>query len=118
MGVVEKCRSNQKSGCPLLESQETSLIARSTILDHASAHKYTGALLKKALQSHDLSTEFVKWRDIAADRNQWRAVCGSKMPSASKETSTFSRQDIWAEFRYDTLSSKVQTFTRKFQINK
>jgi hypothetical protein len=38
-----------------------------------------GRTLKKALQSHDLPTEFVKWREIAADRNQWRVVCGSKI---------------------------------------
>jgi hypothetical protein len=25
------------------------------------------------------------------------AICGSKMPSATKETPTSSRQDIWAE---------------------
>jgi hypothetical protein len=41
---------------------------------------------KKALQSNDLPTEFVKWREMAADRNQWRAICGSKIPSATKET--------------------------------
>jgi hypothetical protein len=29
--------------------------------------------LKKALHSNDLPTEFVKWREKAADRNQWRA---------------------------------------------
>jgi hypothetical protein len=47
-----------------------------------------GRTLKQALQSNDLPTEFVKWREMAADRNQWRAVCGSKMPSATKETPT------------------------------
>jgi hypothetical protein len=45
-----------------------------------------GRTLKKALQSNDLPTEFVKWREMAADRNQWRAICGSKMPSTTKET--------------------------------
>jgi hypothetical protein len=34
---------------------------------------------------------------MTADRNQWRAVCGSKTPSATKETPTSSQQDIWAE---------------------
>jgi hypothetical protein len=53
-----------------------------------------GRALKKALQSYDLSGVFVKWREIAADRNQWRAICGSKMLSATKETPTSSRQDI------------------------
>jgi hypothetical protein len=56
-----------------------------------------GRTLKKALLSNDLPTEFVEWREMAADRNQWRAICGSKLPSATKETPTFSRQDIWAE---------------------
>jgi hypothetical protein len=46
-----------------------------------------GRALKMALLSFDLPTEFAKWRKIAADRNQWRAVCGSKMPSATKEAS-------------------------------
>jgi hypothetical protein len=49
-----------------------------------------GRTLKKALQSYDLPTEFVELREIAADRNEWRAVCGSKVPSATKETPTSS----------------------------
>jgi hypothetical protein len=64
-----------------------------------------GRALKKALQSYDLPTKLVKWREMAADRNQWRAVCGSKIPSATKETPTSSRQDIWAELRYGTVPS-------------
>jgi hypothetical protein len=64
-----------------------------------------GRTLKKALLSYDLPTEFVKWRMMAAQRNQWLAVCGSKMPNATKETPTFSRQDIWAELRYGTVPS-------------
>jgi hypothetical protein len=48
---------------------------------------------EKALQSYDLPTEFVKWREMAADRNQWRAICGSKMPSSTKETPASSQQD-------------------------
>jgi hypothetical protein len=32
---------------------------------------------------------------MAADQYQWRAVCGSKMPNATKETPTSERQDIW-----------------------
>jgi hypothetical protein len=55
---------------------------------------------------------------MAADRNQWRAICGSKMPSATKETPTSSRQNIWAELRYDTISSSVQKLTRKIQMSK
>jgi hypothetical protein len=45
-----------------------------------------GRTLKKTLQSYDLPTEFANRREIAADRNQWRAVCASKTPSATKET--------------------------------
>jgi hypothetical protein len=62
-----------------------------------------GRALVKALQSYDLPTEFVKWREIAADRNQWHAICGSKMPSATKETLISSRQDILAKLRYGTV---------------
>jgi hypothetical protein len=62
-----------------------------------------GQALKKALQSDDLPSEFVKWRKIVADRSHWRAVCGSKEPSATKETLASSRQDIWAELRYGTI---------------
>jgi hypothetical protein len=43
-----------------------------------------GRPLKKALQRNELSTEFVTWREMAADRNQWRAICGSKTPSQVK----------------------------------
>jgi hypothetical protein len=50
---------------------------------------------KKALLSNDLSAKFVKWREIAADRNQWCAVCGSKMPSATKQTL---RKNKWLSF--------------------
>jgi hypothetical protein len=73
--------------------------------------------LKKALLSNDLPTDFVKWREITADQNQWRAVCDSKMPSATKETLVSSRQDIWAELRYGTALSQVQKLTRKFQMS-
>jgi hypothetical protein len=63
-----------------------------------------GRTLKKALLSNDLPTEFAKWREIA-DRNQWRAVCGSKMPIATKQTPTSSRQDTRAELRYGDVPS-------------
>jgi hypothetical protein len=43
-----------------------------------------GRTLKKALQSNDLPTEFFKRREMAADRHQWRAICGSKRQSATK----------------------------------
>jgi hypothetical protein len=55
-----------------------------------------------ALQNYELPTDFFQ---MAADRNQWRAVFGSKMPSATKEKSTSPRQDIWAELRYGTVQS-------------
>jgi hypothetical protein len=64
-----------------------------------------GRILKKALQSCDLPTAFVEWREIAADRCKWRAAFGSKMPRATKETPTSSHQDIWAELRYSTVPS-------------
>jgi hypothetical protein len=32
---------------------------------------------EKELLNNDLLTEFVKWREILADRNQWRSICGS-----------------------------------------
>jgi hypothetical protein len=71
-----------------------------------------GRTLKKALQSNDLPTEFVKWRKIAADRSQWSAVCGSRMPSAKKETPTSSRQENWAKLRCGNAPPWVQkTFT-------
>jgi hypothetical protein len=52
-----------------------------------------GRTLEKALQSYGLPTEFAKWREMAADRNQWRAICASNMLSATKETPKSSRQD-------------------------
>jgi hypothetical protein len=62
-----------------------------------------GRTLKKALQSYDLPREFVKLSEMAADRNQLRAICGSKMSSATKETPTSPRHDIWAKLRYGTV---------------
>jgi hypothetical protein len=50
-----------------------------------------GRTLKKTLHSNDIPTEFVKWREMAADRNQWRAIGGSKMQSATNETPISSR---------------------------
>jgi hypothetical protein len=70
------------------------------------------------LQSNVLPTECFKWHEIGADRNQWRVICGSKMPSATKETPTSSRQDIWVELRYVTKPSLVQKLTRKLHISK
>jgi hypothetical protein len=64
-----------------------------------------GRNLKKALLCNHLSAAFFKRREITADRNQWRTVCGSVGPSATKETPTSSRQDIWAELRYGTVPS-------------
>jgi hypothetical protein len=64
-----------------------------------------GRTLKMALQSYDLPTEFVKWREMAADKNKWRAICGFKTPSTTKETPTSSRQDIWAKLRYGNVPS-------------
>jgi hypothetical protein len=38
-------------------------------------------------------TSFTK-ESCSSDRNQWRAVCGSKTPSTTKEALASSRQDI------------------------
>jgi hypothetical protein len=73
--------------------------------------------LKKALLSNDLPTEIIKWRKMAADRNRWRAICGSKTPNTTKETPTSSRQDIWAKLRYGNVPSLVQKLTRKTQMS-
>jgi hypothetical protein len=54
-----------------------------------------GRTLKKALLSNDLPIEFVKWHEMAADRNQWRAICGSKTPSATKtETDLLTKKHL------------------------
>jgi hypothetical protein len=45
-----------------------------------------GELFKKAILGNDLQIKFIKWREISADRNQWRAVCGSDMPSQVKSS--------------------------------
>jgi hypothetical protein len=66
---------------------------------------------KNALQSNDLPTEFIKWRDIAADRNQWRAICDSKMPNATKETPTSSRQDIWGELKSSQVKLLITNYS-------
>jgi hypothetical protein len=68
--------------------------------DDAAAH------LKR--QKMNLNYDTVKRMNnqlLAADRNQWRAICGSKTPSTTKETPTSSRQDIWAKLRYGNVPS-------------
>jgi hypothetical protein len=67
-----------------------------------------GRTLKKARVNNDLSSEIVKWRKVAADRNKWRAICGSKGPRATKETPMKSRQDIVAELQHGTMPARVQ----------
>jgi hypothetical protein len=64
-----------------------------------------GRTLKKALMSNDLPTEFIKRREMEADRDQWRAVYGSKTPSTTKGTPTSIRQNIWAQLRYGNVPS-------------
>jgi hypothetical protein len=64
-----------------------------------------GRALKKALQSYDLPTELAKWREMAADRNQWRAICGSKTPNATEETPAFNDKTSGLSFRYGTVPS-------------
>jgi hypothetical protein len=39
------------------------------------------------------TSDFAKLREIPADRNRWRAVCGSNWSSATKETTTSPRQN-------------------------
>ena len=58
-----------------------------------------GRTLKKALKSAKLPTDFVQWRTAAADRDQWRVICGSKSRT-HKETPNLSRRAIWDELRY------------------
>jgi hypothetical protein len=36
-----------------------------------------GQTLKKALICNGLLSEFTKWRELAANRDQWRVICGS-----------------------------------------
>ena len=40
-------------------------------------HMTWGRTLEKALQRNSLPTEFAKWHELAADRGQWRAICGA-----------------------------------------
>jgi hypothetical protein len=63
---------------------------------------------EKGLLSYDLPTEFFKWCEIAADRSQWRAVCGLKCQAQLKEIPTSPREDIWAELRCGTIPEEVQ----------
>jgi hypothetical protein len=53
------------------------------------------------LLSEDIAaiTDFVQWRTAAADRDQWRVICGSKSRT-QKETPNLSRRAIWDELRY------------------
>jgi hypothetical protein len=57
------------------------------------AHKWTWAALQKMLVSYDLPSEFVRWREIAHERNRRRTICVSELSSATKETPINYRQD-------------------------
>ena len=59
-----------------------------------------GRTLKKALLCNGLSSEFTKWRDLAANRDEWRVICGSTSRRATnKAQPNNSRQAIWTELR-------------------
>ena len=56
-----------------------------------------GRTLKKALQRNSLPTDFSKWRELAADRGQWRAICGAK--SKEQQLTETSQQSTWTRLR-------------------
>ena len=58
-----------------------------------------GRTLKKVLKSVNLPTDFVQWRTAAADRDQWRVICGSKSRT-QEEIPNLSRIAIWDKLRY------------------
>lgn len=59
-----------------------------------------GRTLKKALLCNGLSSEFTKWRELAANRDQWRVICGStSRHTKNKAQLITSRQAIWTELR-------------------
>ena len=43
-----------------------------------------GRTLKKALVQNNLPTDFKAWSSLAADRRQWRTVCGMKQPTSTE----------------------------------
>jgi hypothetical protein len=45
---------------------------------------HLGRTLKTTILGNEIPIEFVKLREIAADRNKWGAVCESKGPTATK----------------------------------
>ena len=59
-----------------------------------------GRTLKKALLCNGLSSELTKWRELAANRDQWRVICGSTSRHTKNEAQLItSRQAIWTELR-------------------
>ena len=58
-----------------------------------------GRTLKKSLQKNDLPTDFVKWRALAMDRDQWRALCGSPFRRSTNPLAVSPTQSAWAVLR-------------------
>ena len=58
-----------------------------------------GRTLKKALVKNELPTDFVKWRTLAMDRDQWRVFCGSPFRRSSKPLAVPSAQSAWLDLR-------------------
>jgi hypothetical protein len=77
-----------------------------------------GWTLKNELLSNDLSVEFVKWREMAADQNQWRDLYCSELLSMTTATPTSSRQDIWVELWYGTSSEIPDERIERTKIEK
>ena len=69
-----------------------------------------GRTLKKVLKSVKLPTDFVQWRTAAADRDQWRGICGSKYRT-KKETPNLSSCAIWEELRYGAVQPLLVSTT-------
>jgi hypothetical protein len=57
-------------------------------------------------------------REIAVDRNQWRAVCGSRTSRATEETPT--PHDKTSELSFDTAlyPHEYKKLTQKLQMSK
>ena len=55
-----------------------------------------GQALNKAIQAAGVPSTFTKWRDLAANRDQWRVLCGAKA-RGTVHTAPKHPRDIWAQ---------------------
>jgi hypothetical protein len=56
-----------------------------------------GRTLKKAIVSANIPTAYTEWRELDAQRDKWRELCGATLRREDKQVPAVSAQAAWAQ---------------------